>query len=79
MPITNLLEENCKKWGDDICLVEINPEVKEVRRVTWKEYELMEPSPSPITAGRSHGMYSMKKQIVLPTFFSERGSKKGIK
>lgn len=45
MPITNLLEENCKKYGEDICLVEINPEVKEVRRVTWKEYELMEPSP----------------------------------
>lgn len=45
MPITNLLEENCKKYGDDICLVEINPEVKEIRRVTWKEYELMEPSP----------------------------------
>ena len=45
MPITNLLEENCKKFGDDICLVEINPEVKEVRRVTWKEYELIEPSP----------------------------------
>ncbi len=45
MPITNLLEQNCKKFGDDICLVEINPEVKEVRRVTWKEYELMEPSP----------------------------------
>ncbi len=45
MPITNLLEENCKKFGNDICLVEINPEVKEIRRVTWKEYELMEPSP----------------------------------
>ena len=34
MPITNLLEENCKKFGEDICLVEINPEVKEIRRVT---------------------------------------------
>lgn len=45
MPITNLLEENCKKYGNDICLVEINPEVSEIRRVTWKEYELMEPSP----------------------------------
>ena len=45
MPITNLLEANCKKFGNDICLVEINPEVKEIRRVTWKEYELMEPSP----------------------------------
>lgn len=45
MPITTLLEENCKKYGEDICLVEINPEVTEVRRVTWKEYELTEPSP----------------------------------
>lgn len=45
MPITNLLEENCKKFGEDICLIEINPEVKEAHRVTWKEYELMEPSP----------------------------------
>lgn len=44
MPITKLLEENCSKYGEDICLVEINPEVKEIRRVTWKEYELMEPS-----------------------------------
>lgn len=45
MPITELLEENCSKYGNDICLVEINPEVKERRRVTWKEYELMEPNP----------------------------------
>lgn len=46
MPITEVLEANCQKYGDDVCLVEINPEVKEVRRVTWKEYELMEPSPT---------------------------------
>lgn len=45
MPITDILERNCKLYGDDICLVEINPEIKENRRVTWKEYELMEPSP----------------------------------
>lgn len=46
MPITELLERNCSLYGNDICLVEINPEVKEVRRVTWKEYELMEPNPT---------------------------------
>lgn len=45
MPITELLEKNSREYGDDICLVEINPEVKEQRRVTWKEYELMEPNP----------------------------------
>ena len=46
MPITEILEENCRKYGDDICLVEINPEIQEVRRVTWKEYELTEPAPT---------------------------------
>lgn len=45
MPITELVEECSQKYGDEICLVEINPEVKEQRRVTWKEYELMEPNP----------------------------------
>ncbi len=45
MPITEILERNCENFGEDICLVEINPEIKEHRRVTWKEYELMEPNP----------------------------------
>ena len=42
MPITDILERNCKLYGDDICLVEVNPEIKEKKRVTWKEYELIE-------------------------------------
>ncbi|MGN0472796.1 MAG: class I adenylate-forming enzyme family protein [Lachnospiraceae bacterium] len=45
MPITDILERNSREFGNDIALVEINPEIKEVRRVTWKEYELMEPNP----------------------------------
>jgi len=45
MPITDILTKNCTEFGNDICLVEINPEVKETRRVTWKEYALMEPNP----------------------------------
>lgn len=44
MPITDLLERNCRLYGDDICLVEINPQMPDSRRVTWKEYELIEPS-----------------------------------
>ncbi|MDR2888436.1 MAG: acyl--CoA ligase [Lachnospiraceae bacterium] len=46
MTIIELLEKNSKEYGEEICLVEVNPEVSEVRRVTWKEYELTEPSPS---------------------------------
>lgn len=45
MPITELLEYNAKEYANDVALVEINPEIKERRRVTWKEYELIEPNP----------------------------------
>ena len=44
MPITDLLEKNSKLYGDDVALVELNPEIQEIRRVTWKEYDLIEPS-----------------------------------
>jgi len=44
MPITDILERNCQLYGDDTCLVEINPDIQETRRVTWKEYELIEPT-----------------------------------
>ncbi|MBP3321096.1 MAG: acyl--CoA ligase, partial [Clostridia bacterium] len=42
MPITHILEENCKKFGDKVCLVEINPEQKENRKRSYKEYALIE-------------------------------------
>ena len=45
MPITELLERNAELYGNDVALVEVNPEITEVRRVTWKEYELIEPNP----------------------------------
>lgn len=45
MPITELLERNADLYGNDVALVEVNPEITEVRRITWKEYELIEPNP----------------------------------
>lgn len=45
MPITELLERNASLYGNDVALVEVNPEITEVRRITWKEYELIEPNP----------------------------------
>ena len=44
MPITDFLEQNARLYPDDIALVEVNPELNETRRVTWKEYELIEPT-----------------------------------
>lgn len=43
MPVTNYLERNAKLYPDEVALVELNPEEKETRRTTWKEYELVEP------------------------------------
>lgn len=45
MPITQFLEDNVKKYPNDICLVEVNPEIQEKRRVTWRDYELIEANP----------------------------------
>ena len=42
MPITEILEKNAREFASDVCLVEVNPEREETRRVTWREYELVE-------------------------------------
>ncbi len=46
MPITDFLERNAKEFGDEVCLVEINPELKEKQKLTWKDYSLVETLPS---------------------------------
>ena len=38
MPITDLLRRNAVEYGDDVALVEVNPTITEIRRVTWKDY-----------------------------------------
>lgn len=79
MPITKLLEKNCQEFGNDICLVEINPEVKETRRVTWKEYELIEPNPT--THYRREITWNVfnEKANRFANLLTERGIKKGDK
>ena len=47
MVITELLERNAREYGDEVALVEINPDAKETRRTTWRDYELVEPSRHP--------------------------------
>ena len=46
MPITDYLERNAREYGNDVALVEINPDVQETRRVTWRGYELIESNPT---------------------------------
>ena len=46
MPITEILAENAKNYGDEVCLVEINPEEREKHEVTWKDFDLVEADPA---------------------------------
>ena len=75
MPITELLDRNSEQYGSDVCLVEINPEIKEVRRVTWKEYELIEPNP--VTHYRREITWSVfeEKAIRFANMLISRGVK----
>ena len=42
MPVTEFLERNAKLYADEVALVELNPELKDNKRTTWKEYDHME-------------------------------------
>lgn len=43
MPITELLERNAREYPTDVSLVEINPQLMEKTKITWREYSLIEP------------------------------------
>ena len=46
MPITDTLIKNASLYADEVALVEINPEIREKRGVTWRDYELVETNPA---------------------------------
>ena len=77
MPITEFLENNAKLYKDDICLVEINPQLQEKSRVTWKEYSLIETSA--VDKARSELTWGEfdKKANRFANLLLSRGVKKG--
>jgi long-chain acyl-CoA synthetase len=44
MPITEILERNAKLYGDEVALVELNPEEKPPKKI-WKDFSLIESTP----------------------------------
>ena len=79
MPITEILDRNCKLYGNDICLVEINPEIQETRRVTWKEYELIQPTSSAPYRRQITWQVFDEKANRAANLLLERGIRKGQK
>ena len=47
MVITEILQRNAQLYGNDVALVEINPQELEKRHTSWREYSLIE-------IGRAH-------------------------
>jgi len=45
MPITEFLARNAREYGNEISIVEINPELQEKNEFNWRELELIEPNP----------------------------------
>ena len=79
MPITDLLERNSKLYGEEIALVEINPEIQEAQRVTWKEYELIQPTSSvPYRRAITWSVFDEKANRVANMLLG-RGIRKGQK
>ena len=79
MPITEILERNCKLYGDEVCLVEVNPEIKETRRVTWKEYELIESNSTSYYRREITWNVFNEKANRFANLLLQRGIKKGDK
>ncbi len=79
MPITEILERNAELYGSDISLVEVNPDIQETRRVTWKEYELIEPNP--VSHYRREISWSVFNETAnrFANLLLSRGIKKGDK
>ena len=44
MTIVDVLEGNAARYPNDVALVEVNPAEKETRRMTWRDFELVEPT-----------------------------------
>lgn len=78
--IIDLLTRNAREYGDEIALVELNPEQEENRRMTWREYDLVQPT------GRTHcyrreitwGVFEEKANRFANALLS-RGIRKGDK
>ena len=48
MIITDILTKNAELYGNEVSLVEVNPEIQERIDRAWKEYDLVEALPKPI-------------------------------
>ena len=79
MPVIDFLERNVKLYGNETALVELNPEIKETRRMTLNEYVLIQPTTDePYRREITWNVFNEKANRFANMLLS-RGVKKGDK
>ncbi len=78
MVITEILERNASLFGDEVCLVEINPDIKECK-ADWKEYDLVETDPARKYRREMTWREFDDKANRFANFLLDRGLQKGHK
>ncbi len=79
MPVMEYLERNARLYPNEIALVELNPDEKDTRRTTWKEYELIESNRfAPYRREITWAVFDEKANRMANMLIS-RGVKKGDK
>jgi acyl-CoA synthetase (AMP-forming)/AMP-acid ligase II len=79
MPVTDFLIRNAKLYGNEVALIELNPEEKDTRRTTWKESELIEPTRSEVYRREITWEVFNEKANRFANMLMSRGIKKGDK
>ena len=79
MPITDYLERNRKLYGDEVALVEVNPEQKDTRKISWKEYSLIQPTSAEVYRREITWRVFDEKANRFANLLLSRGVKKGDK
>lgn len=78
MVITDLLRENAAKFGEEVSLVEINPDIEDCK-LSWEDYDLVETDPTQKYRREMSWREFNDKSNRLANFLMDRGLGKGQK
>ncbi|MBQ9742960.1 MAG: acyl--CoA ligase [Ruminococcus sp.] len=78
MTIIDMLERNAAEFASDVALVEINPGQAETRRLTWRDYDLVESEKKYFRREITWGVFNEKANRFANALIA-RGIKKGDK
>ncbi len=79
MPVTELLERNAREHGDEVALIDLNPTMEDPRKLSFKEYDLVQQTvPHPYRRQITWQTFDEKANRVA-NMLIDRGIRKGDK